>query len=76
MAEASPVEMYLNDIFTVTANMSGLPAIAVPAGITGDGLPLALQLIGKPFDEDTLFRTAQAIEDAAGRFNPEPWWSA
>jgi aspartyl-tRNA(Asn)/glutamyl-tRNA(Gln) amidotransferase subunit A len=73
---ASPIEMYLNDIFTVTVNMAGLPGIAVPAGLTGDGLPLALQLIAKPFDEEMLFRTAHVIEAAAGRFAPEPWWQA
>ena len=71
-----PVEMYLNDIFTVTVNMAGLPGIAVPAGLDGQGLPLGLQLIGRPFDEETLFAAAQAIEDAAGRFAlPEPWWA-
>jgi len=74
MATASPVEMYLNDIFTVTVNMAGLPAIAVPAGLDNAGLPLALQLIGRPFDEEMLFRTAQVIEDSAGRFVPEKWW--
>ncbi len=71
---ASPVEMYLNDIFTVTVNMAGLPGIAVPAGLDDAGLPLALQLIGRPFDEEMLFRTGQVIEDAAGRFVPEKWW--
>ena len=71
---ADPVEMYLNDIFTVTVNMAGLPGIAVPAGLTADGLPLGLQLIGRPFDESMLFRTARVIEDAAGRFSPERWW--
>jgi aspartyl-tRNA(Asn)/glutamyl-tRNA(Gln) amidotransferase subunit A len=74
MATASPIEMYLNDIFTVTVNMAGLPGIAVPAGLTADGLPLGLQLIGRPFDESMLFRTARVIEDAAGRFSPERWW--
>jgi aspartyl-tRNA(Asn)/glutamyl-tRNA(Gln) amidotransferase subunit A len=74
MATASPVEMYLNDIFTVTVNMAGLPGIAVPAGLDNAGLPLALQLIGRPFDEEMLFRTGQVIEDAAGRFVPEKWW--
>jgi aspartyl-tRNA(Asn)/glutamyl-tRNA(Gln) amidotransferase subunit A len=74
MALASPVEMYLNDIFTVTVNMAGLPGIAVPAGIDDQGLPLGLQLIGRAFDEETLFRTAQVIEDAAGRFAPQKWW--
>ena len=75
MALASPIEMYLNDVFTVTVNMAGLPGIAVPAGRTADGLPLGLQLIGRPFDEEMLFRTAAVIEDAAGHFKPEPWWS-
>ncbi len=71
---ADPVEMYLNDIFTVTVNMAGLPGIAVPAGLDGQGLPLGLQLIGRPFDEETLFATAEVIEQAAGRFTPKPWW--
>jgi aspartyl-tRNA(Asn)/glutamyl-tRNA(Gln) amidotransferase subunit A len=71
---ADPVKMYLNDVFTVTVNMAGLPGIAVPAGLDGRGLPLALQLIGKPFEEETLFRTAHAIEQAAGRFAPAKWW--
>src|SRR4029079_16523258 len=62
-----PVEMYLNDVFTVTVNMAGLPGIAVPAGLDAQGLPLGLQLIGRPFDEETLFAAAQVIEDAAGR---------
>ena len=53
---ADPVKMYLNDIFTVTVNMAGLPGIAVPAGLDAKGLPLGLQLIGRPFDEETLFR--------------------
>ena len=71
-----PVEMYLNDVFTVTVNMAGLPGIAVPAGLDGQGLPLGLQLIGRPFDEETLFAVGQAIEDAAGRLSlPEPWWA-
>jgi aspartyl-tRNA(Asn)/glutamyl-tRNA(Gln) amidotransferase subunit A len=70
-----PVQMYLNDIFTVTVNMAGLPGIAVPAGLSAEGLPLGLQLIGKPFDEETLFQTAFAIEQAAGTFTPKNWWS-
>jgi aspartyl-tRNA(Asn)/glutamyl-tRNA(Gln) amidotransferase subunit A len=70
-----PVQMYLNDIFTVTVNMAGLPGISVPAGLSSEGTPLGLQLIGKPFDEATLFRAGQVIEDAAGRFSvPERWW--
>ncbi len=76
MASADPVEMYLNDVFTVTVNMAGLPGIAVPAGLDGQGLPLGLQLIGRPFDEETLFAAAQTIEDAAGRMTlPKPWWA-
>jgi aspartyl-tRNA(Asn)/glutamyl-tRNA(Gln) amidotransferase subunit A len=74
MALASPIEMYLNDIFTVTVNMAGLPGIAVPAGLTADGLPLGLQLIGRPFDEEMLFRTGHVLEEAAGRFAPKTWW--
>lgn len=69
-----PVQMYLNDVFTVTVNMAGLPGISVPAGLSDDGLPLGLQLIGKPFDEATLFQTASAIEEAAGNFTATPWW--
>ncbi|MFP1631357.1 Asp-tRNA(Asn)/Glu-tRNA(Gln) amidotransferase subunit GatA [Zhengella sp. ZM62] len=71
---SDPVKMYLNDIFTVTVNMAGLPGIAVPAGLDARGLPLGLQLIGKPFDEETLFATAHVIEQAAGRFSPAKWW--
>jgi aspartyl-tRNA(Asn)/glutamyl-tRNA(Gln) amidotransferase subunit A len=71
---ADPVKMYLNDIFTVTVNMAGLPGIAVPAGLDQKGLPLGLQLIGRPFEEGTLFKTAHVIEKAAGRFTPAKWW--
>jgi len=76
MAEmaADPIAMYLNDIFTVTVNMAGLPGIAIPAGLTGSGLPLAVQLIGRPFEEETLFQLGQVVEDAAGRFAPARWW--
>lgn len=73
-ALASPVEMYLNDIFTVTVNMAGLPGIAVPAGKDAEGLPLGLQLIGRPFDEATLFQAGSVIEKAAGHFAPKIWW--
>jgi aspartyl-tRNA(Asn)/glutamyl-tRNA(Gln) amidotransferase subunit A len=69
-----PVEMYLNDVFTVTVNMAGLPGISVPAGLNAAGLPLGLQLIGKAFDEPTLFQVAYAIEQAAGRFEAPRWW--
>lgn len=70
-----PIAMYLEDIFTVTVNMAGLPGLSVPAGLSSEGTPLGLQLIGKPFDEETLFRAAQAVEDAAGRIIvPDRWW--
>src|SRR5664279_3335822 len=72
--QADPVEMYLNDVFTVTVNMAGLPGIAVPAGLDAQGLPLGLQLIGRPFDEATLFSAAHVIEQAAGHFAPKHWW--
>ena len=71
---ADPVKMYLNDVFTVTVNMAGLPGIAVPAGLDGSGLPLGLQLIGRPFDEETLFQAGHVIEAQAGRFMPTRWW--
>jgi aspartyl-tRNA(Asn)/glutamyl-tRNA(Gln) amidotransferase subunit A len=73
--KADPVEMYLNDVFTVTVNMAGLPGLAVPAGLASDGLPLGLQLIGRPFDEETLFSLGQVIEEAAPKIElPESWW--
>ena len=71
---ASPVEMYLNDVFTVTVNMAGLPGISVPAGLDSQGLPLGLQLIGQPFAEETLFALGAVIERAAGSFTPDRWW--
>jgi len=71
---SDPIEMYLNDIFTVTVNMAGLPGIAVPAGLSAENLPLGLQLIGRPFEEETLFSLGHVIEQAAGHFAPEPWW--
>jgi aspartyl-tRNA(Asn)/glutamyl-tRNA(Gln) amidotransferase subunit A len=71
---ADPIEMYLNDVFTVTVNMAGLPGISVPGGLDAQGLPLGLQLIGRPFEEETLFALGAAIERAAGSFRPEPWW--
>jgi len=71
---SDPVKMYLNDVFTVTVNMAGLPGIAVPAGLDQGGLPLGLQLIGRPFDEETLFSLGSVIEKAAGRFTPAKWW--
>ncbi len=73
---ADPVEMYLNDVFTVTVNMAGLPGISVPAGRSAEGLPLALQLIGRAFDEETLFGLASAIEQSAPKIEPpSKWWT-
>ncbi len=72
---SDPVKMYLNDVFTVTVNMAGLPGIVVPAGKDGKGLPLGLQLIGKPFDEETLFAAGRIIERSnGGGFSPDKWW--
>jgi aspartyl-tRNA(Asn)/glutamyl-tRNA(Gln) amidotransferase subunit A len=61
-----PVAMYLNDVFTVPASMAGVPGMSVPAGLDAQGLPLGLQVIGRPFDEETVFAVSQVIEDAAG----------
>lgn len=66
-----PVAMYLNDVFTVPASMAGLPAMSVPAGLSGEGLPLGLQVIGRPFDEAGVLRLGQALQDAAN-FNVVP----
>ena len=70
-----PVAMYLNDVFTVTTNLAGLPGISIPAGLSKTGLPLGLQLIGRALDEGTLFSLAGALEQAAAfRHKPERWW--
>ncbi|MBE2278295.1 MAG: Asp-tRNA(Asn)/Glu-tRNA(Gln) amidotransferase subunit GatA [Rhodobacteraceae bacterium] len=75
MASASPVEMYLNDVFTVTVNLAGLPGISVPVGLDSQGLPLGLQLIGRPWDEAGLLDHAYVLERAAGFVSkPEKWW--
>jgi aspartyl-tRNA(Asn)/glutamyl-tRNA(Gln) amidotransferase subunit A len=72
---SDPVEMYLNDVFTVTVNLAGLPGIAVPAGLDASGLPLGLQLIGRPWEEGDLLNTAYALENAAGFVaKPAKWW--
>ena len=72
-----PLKMYLNDVFTVTVNLAGLPGISVPAGLDASGLPLGLQLIGKAFGEEELLRTAAVLEEAAGfDAQPQDWWSA
>ena len=75
MANADPVQMYLFDVFTVTVNLAGLPGISVPAGLDSQGLPLGLQLIGRPWEEGDLLNTAFALEQALG-FNAKPnqWW--
>ena len=62
---SDPIAMYLNDVFTVPANLAGLPAISVPAGLSTDGLPLGLQIIGRAFDEETVLRVAEVLERAA-----------
>ncbi|WP_428928765.1 Asp-tRNA(Asn)/Glu-tRNA(Gln) amidotransferase subunit GatA [Marinibacterium sp. SX1] len=75
VTEDDPVQMYLNDVFTVTVNLAGLPGIAVPAGVDRKGLPLGLQLIGRPWEEGDLLNTAYALEQAAGFVaKPEKWW--
>ena len=72
-----PISMYLNDVFTVTVNLAGLPGLAVPAGLTADGLPLGLQIIGKAFDESTVLRAGRAIEVGANfTAKPQHWWAA
>lgn len=75
MTEADPVQMYLNDVFTVTVNLAGLPGVSVPTGVDTQGLPLGLQLIGKPWEEGDLLNTAYALEQAAGFVaKPQKWW--
>ncbi|WP_204115714.1 Asp-tRNA(Asn)/Glu-tRNA(Gln) amidotransferase subunit GatA [Shimia biformata] len=75
MDDADPVKMYLNDVFTVTVNLAGLPGISVPAGLDHQGLPLGLQLIGRPWEEGDLLNTAYALEQAAGFVaKPGKWW--
>ena len=75
MANADPVEMYLNDVFTVTVNLAGLPGVAVPVGLDKNGLPLGLQLIGRPWDEAGLLNHAYVLERAAGFVSkPQKWW--
>ena len=75
MKDADPVQMYLNDVFTVTVNLAGLPGIAVPAGLNKQGLPLGLQLIGRPWEEADLLNHAYVLEQAAGFVaKPAKWW--
>ena len=75
MADADPIQMYLNDVFTVTVNLAGLPGIAVPTGLDGQGLPLGLQLIGRPWEEADLLNVAYSLERSAGFVvKPARWW--
>jgi aspartyl-tRNA(Asn)/glutamyl-tRNA(Gln) amidotransferase subunit A len=75
MADADPVQMYLNDVFTVTVNLAGLPGIAVPVGLDAQGLPLGLQLIGRPWDEAQLLNYAHVLESRAGFVaKADKWW--
>ncbi|MDV4146040.1 Asp-tRNA(Asn)/Glu-tRNA(Gln) amidotransferase subunit GatA [Shimia sp. FJ5] len=75
MNDEDPVKMYLNDVFTVTVNLAGLPGISVPTGVDHQGLPLGLQLIGRPWEEGDLLNTAYALESAAGFVaKPGKWW--
>ncbi|MCV6823742.1 MULTISPECIES: Asp-tRNA(Asn)/Glu-tRNA(Gln) amidotransferase subunit GatA [Halocynthiibacter] len=75
MTDADPVKMYLNDVFTVTVNLAGLPGISVPTGLDAQGLPLGLQLIGRPWEEGDLLNTAYALEQSAGFVSkPANWW--
>ena len=75
MKDADPVKMYLNDVFTVTVNLAGLPGISIPAGLDAQGLPLGLQLIGRPWEEGDLLNIAHEVEARAGFVaKPSKWW--
>ncbi|MFV0246054.1 MAG: Asp-tRNA(Asn)/Glu-tRNA(Gln) amidotransferase subunit GatA [Qingshengfaniella sp.] len=77
MSNADPVQMYLNDVFTVTVNLAGLPGVALPAGLDAQGLPLGLQLIGQPWKEADLLAQAEVLERAIGfSARPDQWWAA
>ena len=70
-----PIAMYLNDLFAVPASLAGLPAISIPAGLTETGIPLGLQLVGRAFDEETVLRVGDVLENAAAlKDEPDPWW--
>jgi aspartyl-tRNA(Asn)/glutamyl-tRNA(Gln) amidotransferase subunit A len=75
MKNEDPIKMYLNDVFTVTVNLAGLPGVSVPAGLSSEGLPLGLQLIGRPWEEGEMLNVASILENGAG-FNMKPnrWW--
>ena len=73
---AAPLEMYLNDVFTVPASLAGVPAMSVPAGLDSKGLPLGLQIIGRPLDEQGVLNAGLAIEERAGfAARPQDWWT-
>ena len=75
MADADPISMYLNDVFTVTVNLAGLPGISIPTGFDSNGLPLGLQLIGRPWEEGDLLNCAYSLERAAQFVGkPAKWW--
>jgi aspartyl-tRNA(Asn)/glutamyl-tRNA(Gln) amidotransferase subunit A len=75
LADADPVRMYLNDVFTVTVNLAGLPGVSIPAGLDAAGLPLGLQVIGRPWDEAGMLDAAYALERASGFVaKPTRWW--
>ena len=75
MKDADPIKMYLNDVFTVTVNLAGLPGVSVPTGLDASGLPLGLQLIGQPWNEADMLNTAYALEQASGfAAKPQQWW--
>ncbi len=75
VSDANPVEMYLNDVFTVTLNLAGLPGVSVPTGLASNGLPLGLQLIGRPWEEADLLNIAYSLEQSAGFVaKPTKWW--
>ncbi|WP_303704659.1 Asp-tRNA(Asn)/Glu-tRNA(Gln) amidotransferase subunit GatA [Celeribacter baekdonensis] len=75
MSDSDPIQMYLNDVFTVTVNLAGLPGVSVPAGLSAKGLPLGLQLIGRPWEEGDLLNIAHSLETAVGFVSkPEKWW--
>jgi aspartyl-tRNA(Asn)/glutamyl-tRNA(Gln) amidotransferase subunit A len=71
-AKASPMDMYLGDVFNLSCNLAGLPGLSLPCGLTSDGLPIGAQLLGKPLDETTLLRTAFVIEQLVGLGDKRP----
>ncbi len=75
MSDADPVQMYLNDVFTVTVNLAGLPGVSVPAGVDKSGLPLGLQVIGRPWEEGDMLNIAYSLEQSVGfSSKPSKWW--